>query len=138
MRYHDVRGAAGTARTPTISGARPPRFDVLLQVKAQAYLYRGRERPAHEHEWAVWRDVRLPEGKILVPGVVTHSTDVVDPPALVGRGIGRLAPVVAAEKGIAGPDGGFGGGTHPRMGGGRRRWWTEGAPAAWGGLGRRP
>ena len=62
--------------------------DILLEVKAQAYLVEG-ANARHEHEWAVWRDVALPEGKILIPGVVTHSTDVVEHPALVAQRIVR-------------------------------------------------
>ncbi len=63
--------------------------DILLEVKAQAYLIEG-ANARHEHEWALWRDVQLPEGKILVPGVVTHSTDVVEHPDLVAQRIERF------------------------------------------------
>jgi len=80
--------------------------DILLEVKAQAYLIEG-ANARHEHEWEVWRDVELPEGKILVPGVVTHSTDVVEHPDLVAQRIERFASVLGAENVIAGTDCGF-------------------------------
>src|SRR5499433_1905580 len=56
--------------------------DIMLSVKAQAYLFEA-ANARHEHEYAVWETVKLPEGKIIVPGVVTHSTDVVEHPELV-------------------------------------------------------
>ena len=103
--------------------------DVLLEVKAQAYLIEG-ANARHEHEWAVWRDVRLPEGKILVPGVVTHSTDVVEHPDLVAQRIERFASVVGAENVIAGTDCGFGGRSHPQIAWAKLRSLTEGAARA--------
>jgi 5-methyltetrahydropteroyltriglutamate--homocysteine methyltransferase len=103
--------------------------DILLEVKAQAYLIEG-ANARHEHEWAVWRDVRLPEGKILVPGVVTHSTDVVEHPDLVAQRIERFASVVGAENVIAGTDCGFGGRTHPQIAWAKLRSLTEGAARA--------
>ncbi len=63
----------------------------------------------------MWRDVRLPAGKILVPGVVTNSTDVVEHPDLVAQRIERFASVVGPENVIAGTDCGFGGRTHPQI-----------------------
>jgi 5-methyltetrahydropteroyltriglutamate--homocysteine methyltransferase len=103
--------------------------DVLLEVKAQAYLIEG-ANPRHEHEWEVWRDVRLPEGKILVPGVVTHSTDVVEHPDLVAQRIERFATVLGAENLIAGTDCGFGGRTHPQIAWAKLGSLTEGAARA--------
>ena len=111
--------------------------DVLLEVKAQAYLIEG-ANARHEHEWAVWRDVRLPEGKILIPGVVTHSTDVVEHPDLVAQRIERFASVVGAENVIAGTDCGFGGRTHPQIAWAKLRSLTEGAARASRGLGFGP
>ena len=111
--------------------------DVLLEVKAQAYLIEG-ANARHEHEWAVWRDVRLPEGKILVPGVVTHSTDVVEHPDLVAQRIERFASVVGAENVIAGTDCGFGGRTHPQIAWAKLRSLTEGAARASRALGLTP
>ncbi len=88
--------------------------DLMLAVRAQAYLIEG-ANARHEHEWAVWQDVKLPEGKILIPGVVTHSTDVVEHPELVSQRIQRFAGAVGRENVIAGTDCGFGGRSHPQI-----------------------
>ncbi|MGA9858176.1 MAG: cobalamin-independent methionine synthase II family protein [Solirubrobacteraceae bacterium] len=88
--------------------------DILLAVNAGAYLVEG-ANARHEHEWAVWRDVALPEGKILIPGVVTHSTDVVEHPELVAQRIIRYAEALGPENVIAGTDCGFGGRSHPQI-----------------------
>ena len=103
--------------------------DVLLEVNAQAYLIEG-ANARHEHEWAVWRDVRLPEGKILVLGVVTHSTDVVEHPDLVAQRIERFASVLGPENVIAGTDCGSGGRTHPQIAWAKLRSLAEGAARA--------
>ena len=88
--------------------------DLLLQVKAQAYLVEG-ANARHEHEYVVWDEVKLPEGKILIPGVVTHSTDVVEHPELVAQRIRRYTRRVGRENVIAGADCGFGGRSHPQI-----------------------
>ena len=67
--------------------------DVMLRVKAQAYLFEA-ANARHEHEYVVWETVKLPAGKIVVPGVVTHSTDVVEHPDLVSQRIQRFAKLV--------------------------------------------
>ena len=84
----------------------------MLKVKAQAYLIEG-ANARHEHEVAVWDTVKLPDGKILIPGVVTHSTDVVEHPQLVSQRLQRYARRVGRENVIAGADCGFGGRSHP-------------------------
>jgi 5-methyltetrahydropteroyltriglutamate--homocysteine methyltransferase len=77
-----------------------------VQVHAGAYaLEAGNAR--HEHEWRVWQDVRLPEGKILIPGVISHSTPVVEHPELVAERLTRFAQVVGRENVVAGSDCGF-------------------------------
>ena len=88
--------------------------DLVLQVKAQAYLIEG-ANARHEHEYAVWETVKLPAGKILIPGVVTHSTDVVEHPELVSQRLARYARLVGKENVIAGTDCGFGGRSHPQI-----------------------
>jgi 5-methyltetrahydropteroyltriglutamate--homocysteine methyltransferase len=88
--------------------------DLLLTVKAGAYsIEAGNVR--HEHEWKVWRDVKLPEGKILIPGVVSHATNVLEHPELVADRIVRLAGVVGRENVIAGTDCGLGGRIHASL-----------------------
>jgi len=81
--------------------------DLLLQINAVAYLIEA-ANPRHEHEWAVWKDVRLPDGKILIPGVVSHCIHLVEHPELVAQRIVRFAEVVGRERVIAGTDCGFG------------------------------
>ena len=88
--------------------------DLLLTVKAGAYsIEAGNVR--HEHEWKVWRDVKLPEGKILIPGVVSHATNVLEHPELVADRIVRFAGVVGRENVIAGTDCGLGGRIHASL-----------------------
>ena len=81
--------------------------DLMLQVRAGAYLIEA-ANPRHEHEWSIWRDMRLPEGKILVPGVVSHCVHLVEHPELVAQRVERFASVVGRENVIAGTDCGFG------------------------------
>ena len=76
---------------------------ILLNVNAGAYLIEG-ANARHEHEWAVWQDVKLRDGKILIPGVVTHSTDIVEHPELVSQRLQRYAKLVGRENLIAGCD----------------------------------
>jgi 5-methyltetrahydropteroyltriglutamate--homocysteine methyltransferase len=88
--------------------------DVMLAVNCQAYSFEaGNVR--HEHEWRVWEDVKLPAGKILVPGVVSHATNVVEHPELVADRIGRFAKLVGRENVIAATDCGLGGRVHPQI-----------------------
>ena len=103
--------------------------DILLSVKAQAYLIEG-ANARHEHEWAVWETVPLPAGKILIPGVITHSTDVVEHPELVSQRIQKYAGAVGKENVIAGADCGFGGRTHPQIAWAKLRSLVEGARLA--------
>jgi 5-methyltetrahydropteroyltriglutamate--homocysteine methyltransferase len=77
-----------------------------LQVNAGFYAME-QANPRHEHEWRVWEDVTLPEGRKLIPGVVTHHTTIVEHPDLVADRLVRLAQVVGAENVLAGTDCGF-------------------------------
>jgi 5-methyltetrahydropteroyltriglutamate--homocysteine methyltransferase len=88
--------------------------DLLLEVRAQAYVIEG-ANARHEHEWEVWRDVKLPDGKILVPGVVSHSTDIVEHPDLVAQRLRRYVELLGRENVIAGTDCGLGGRVHPQI-----------------------
>jgi len=89
--------------------------DLLVNVRAQAYsVEAGNVR--HEHEWKVWRDaVRLPEGKLLIPGVVSHATNVLEHPEVVADRLVRYAEVAGRENVIAGTDCGLGGRIHPQL-----------------------
>jgi len=103
--------------------------DLMLRVKAQAYLIEG-ANARHEHEYAVWDRVKLPGGKILIPGVVTHSTDVVEHPQVVAQRIVRYARRVGRENVIAGCDCGFGGRSHPQIAWAKLKALSEGAAFA--------
>jgi len=80
--------------------------DLILKVKVGAYVIEG-ANPRHEHEWKVWKDVKLPDGKVLIPGVISHATNVVEHPELVAERIGRYAGLVGRENVLAGTDCGF-------------------------------
>jgi 5-methyltetrahydropteroyltriglutamate--homocysteine methyltransferase len=79
---------------------------LLLKVKAGAYLFEA-ANVRHEHEWTVWQNVKLPDGAVLIPGVVTHATNLIEHPELVAQRITRLARLVGREDVMAGTDCGF-------------------------------
>jgi 5-methyltetrahydropteroyltriglutamate--homocysteine methyltransferase len=80
--------------------------DLILSVKVGAYVIEG-ANPRHEHEWVVWKDVKMPDGRLLIPGVISHATNVVEHPELVAERIVRLARLLGRENVIAGTDCGF-------------------------------
>ena len=83
----------------------------MLAINAGAYSFEaGNVR--HEHEWRVWQDVKLPDGKLILPGVVSHATNVVEHPELVAERIVRFANLVGRERVIASTDCGLGGRVH--------------------------
>ncbi|MEH0108995.1 cobalamin-independent methionine synthase II family protein [Tersicoccus sp. MR15.9] len=88
--------------------------DTVLQINAGAYSFEaGNVR--HEHEWRVWQDTELPEGKSIIPGVVSHATNVIEHPELVADRIERFASLVGRERVIASTDCGLGGRVHPQI-----------------------
>src|SRR5215469_5946326 len=80
--------------------------DLILKVRVGAYVIEG-ANPRHEHEWKVWQDVKLPPGKVLMPGVISHATNIVEHPELVAERIVRIAKLIGREEVIAGTDCGF-------------------------------
>jgi len=80
---------------------------VILQINAGAVSLEA-ANPRHEHEYHVWESVKFPEGKIIIPGVIAHTTNCVEHPELVAERIGRFATLAGAENVIAGTDCGFG------------------------------
>jgi len=88
--------------------------DLMLQVNAQAYLFEA-ANGRHEHEYVVWQDVELADDKILVPGVISHCTPVVEHPQLIAERLMRFARIVGRERVIAGTDCGLGIRTHPQV-----------------------
>ena len=103
--------------------------DIMLSIKAQTYLIEA-ANARHEHEYTVWEDVDLPEGKILAPGVVTHSTPLIEHPELVAQRIRRFAKLVGAENVIASTDCGLGLRCHPQIAWAKLRALAEGARLA--------
>jgi 5-methyltetrahydropteroyltriglutamate--homocysteine methyltransferase len=80
--------------------------DLVLGMKVGAYVIEG-ANPRHEHEWRVWESAKLPEGRVLIPGVISHATNVVEHPELVAERIVRLAKLIGRENLLAGTDCGF-------------------------------
>jgi len=80
--------------------------DLILGMKVGAFVIEG-ANPRHEHEWRVWESAKLPAGRVLIPGVISHATNVVEHPELVAERIVRLARLVGRENVIAGTDCGF-------------------------------
>ena len=89
-------------------------IDLILKVKASQYSVEA-ANPQHEHEWKVWQDVKLPAGRAVIPGIVTHKTTILEHPELVAERIIRYANVVGRENVIAGTDCGLGGRMHPQL-----------------------
>ncbi len=83
-------------------------LDLILQIRAGAYSFEA-ANPRHEHEWRLWQDAGLPDGKKLIPGVVSHKTSVLEHPEVVADRIARYAGAVGAENVIASTDCGMGG-----------------------------
>src|SRR6266478_3252768 len=104
MRYHVCWGSWPGPHTTDV----PLKdiVDLILKVKVGAYVIEG-ANPRHAHEWKVWKDVKLPEGKVLIPGVISHATNVVEHPELIAQRIIRYASLVGRENVLAGTDCGF-------------------------------
>jgi len=104
IRYHICWGSFNTPHTTDV----PLRdiVDLVLRVNAGAYCLEM-ANPRHEHEWRVWEHAKLPAGRVLIPGVVSHATNIVEHPELVAERIVRLAKLVGRENVIAGTDCGF-------------------------------
>jgi 5-methyltetrahydropteroyltriglutamate--homocysteine methyltransferase len=104
MRYHVCWGSWPGPHTTDV----PLKdiVDLILSVNVGAYVIEG-ANPRHEHEWKVWQQVKLPQDKVLIPGVISHATNVVEHPELVAERITRLARLIGRENIIAGTDCGF-------------------------------
>jgi 5-methyltetrahydropteroyltriglutamate--homocysteine methyltransferase len=104
IRYHVCWGSWPGPHTTDV--ALKDVVDLILSMKVGAFVLEG-ANPRHEHEWRVWESAKLPEGKVLIPGVISHATNVVEHPELVAERIVRLAKLVGRENVIAGTDCGF-------------------------------
>lgn len=104
VRYHMCWGSMNTPHTTDVP--LKDLVDLILKIDARYYVIEG-ANPRHEHEWMVWKDVKLPDDKVLVPGIVSHQTNVVEHPELVSWRIQNYASVVGRERVVAGTDCGF-------------------------------
>ena len=132
IRYHVCWGSWPGPHTTDV--ALRDIADLVLSVKAGAYVIEG-ANPRHEHEWRVWEDVKLPDGKVLIPGVISHATNIVEHPELVAERIVRLAKLVGRENMLGSTDCGFAQGpfhqrVHPTVMWAKLEALTEGAQLA--------
>jgi 5-methyltetrahydropteroyltriglutamate--homocysteine methyltransferase len=104
VRYHICWGSFNTPHVSDV--ALRDIVDLVLKVKAGAYCIEM-GNPRHEHEWRVWETAKLPPGRKLVPGVISHSTNVVEHPELVAQRLVRIAKLVGRENVMGGTDCGF-------------------------------
>lgn len=104
-------------------------IDLLLRVRASQYSFEA-ANPQHEHEWKEWRNVKLPDGRALIPGVVTHKTSVLEHPEVVADRLVRYAETVGKENIIAGTDCGLGGRIHPDIAWAKLKALADGAALA--------
>jgi 5-methyltetrahydropteroyltriglutamate--homocysteine methyltransferase len=104
IRYHVCFGSWHLPHT--VDAPLEDIVDLILQVPAQAYSLEA-ANPRHEHEWRVWERVKLPPGKILIPGVITHHIVTVEHPQVIADRVVRFAKIVGRENVIAGSDCGF-------------------------------
>jgi 5-methyltetrahydropteroyltriglutamate--homocysteine methyltransferase len=107
--------------------------ELMLEVNANAYSFEA-ANARHEHEWQVWEHVTLPDDKVILPGIVTHSTNVVEHPELVAERIRRFLGAVGARNLIASTDCGLGGRVHPQIAWAKLESLAEGAAIASGQL----
>jgi 5-methyltetrahydropteroyltriglutamate--homocysteine methyltransferase len=104
VRYHVC---FGSWHVPHVADAELPAIiDLILQVNAGAYSIEA-ANPRHEWEWEVWEQAKLPEGRILIPGVISHHTTTVEHPRVVAQRLGRFAKLLGRENVIGGADCGF-------------------------------
>ncbi len=103
--------------------------DIMLAVNCNYYSFEA-ANARHEHEWKIWKDVKLPAGKKILPGVVTHSTNLIEHPELVADRIMRFAEAVGPENVIASTDCGLGGRVHPQIAWAKLKTLSEGAALA--------
>jgi len=104
VRYHICFGSHNMPHTTDLNMR--DLIGLVLRVRAQGYSLEA-SNPRHEHEWQLWRDVKLPPGKVLLPGVIGHATNIVEHPELVAMRIENFAKLVGRENVIASSDCGF-------------------------------
>src|SRR4029077_2676247 len=104
VRFHTCYG---TNVAPRIHDLELKDFvDLMLQINAGGYSIEG-ANPRHEHEWQIWEEAKLPDGKVLIPGVISHCVHQVEHPELVAQRLERFAKVIGRERVLASNDCGF-------------------------------
>jgi 5-methyltetrahydropteroyltriglutamate--homocysteine methyltransferase len=88
--------------------------DLMLKINAGAYSFEA-ANARHGHEWKLWKDIKLPAGKVILPGIVSHSTNLIEHPELVADRIVNFAEAVGRENVVASTDCGLGGRVHPQI-----------------------
>jgi 5-methyltetrahydropteroyltriglutamate--homocysteine methyltransferase len=127
VRYHICWGSWHGPHSTDIAMAEL--VDLMLRVKARYYLFEA-ANVRHEHEYHVWDDTPLPEGKVLIPGVVSHATNVLEHPSLIAERLMRFVERVGAENVMAGTDCGLGGRVHPQLAWAKLQAMVDGAALA--------
>jgi 5-methyltetrahydropteroyltriglutamate--homocysteine methyltransferase len=140
IRYHVCWGSWPGPHTTDISLRKI--VNLILKLKVGAFVIEG-ANPRHDHEWKVWADVKLPKDTVLIPGVISHATNIVEHPELVAERVVRLANLVGRENVIASTDCGFAQGpfhrrVHPTVMWAKLQALVEGARLASKELWRRP
>ncbi len=104
-------------------------IDIVLEVNADGFsVEAGNVR--HEHDWKVWQDLKVPDNLVVIPGVVSHATNLIEPAELVAERIMHYTDIVGRERVIAGTDCGLGGRIHPELAWAKLRALSEGAALA--------
>ncbi len=127
VRYHTCWGSWHTPHTTDIPFK--DIVDLLLRVKAQAYSVEAAD-VRHELDYQVWEDVKFPDGKIYIPGVIAHKTTTIEPPELVAHRIVRYANIMGRENVIAGTDCGYGNRVYPDIAWAKMKAMADGAALA--------
>jgi len=127
IRYHTCWGSWHTPHTTDLPFRHV--IDLMLKVKAQAYSVEAAD-VRHQLDWKLWEEVKLPEGKIYIPGVVAHKTTTIEPPELVADRILTYARIMGRENVIAGTYCGYGNRVYPDIGWAKMRSVAEGAELA--------
>lgn len=102
---------------------------LMLEIEAKFFSFEA-ANVRHEHEWTVWQDVELPEDRVIVPGIVSHATNVVEHPELVAQRLERFARIIGPERVIGSTDCGLGGRVHPDIAWAKLESLAEGARIA--------
>jgi 5-methyltetrahydropteroyltriglutamate--homocysteine methyltransferase len=127
VRYHTCWGSWHTPHTTDIPFKHI--VDLMLKVNAQAYSVEAAD-VRHELDYKVWEDVKFPQGKIYIPGVIAHKTTTIEPPELVAHRIMRYASIMGRENVIAGTDCGYGNRVYPDIAWAKMKAMAEGAALA--------